>query len=84
MVFVMSQRQDSVAELKGILQLFSHNRKTIESVSRDYYSTVRNYGTEWLDFGKKYDTEFRTEFLEKVRYGNTVLYFPYRTVSVLQ
>ena len=32
MAFVTSQRQDSVAELKCILQLFSHNRKTIESV----------------------------------------------------
>ena len=33
-----------------------------------------------LDLGKKYDTKLRTEFLEKVRYGYTVLYFPYRTV----
>ena len=33
-----------------------------------------------LDLGKKYDTELRTEFLEKVRYGNMVLYFPYRTI----
>ena len=37
-----------------------------------------------LDFGKKDDTELRAEFLGKVRYGNTVLYFPYRTLSVLQ
>ena len=44
------------------------------------YGSVRNYGTVRLDFGRKYDTELRTEFLEKVRYGNTVLYFPYRTV----
>ena len=37
--------------------------------------------TVWLDFGKKYDAELRTEFLEKVRYGNTVLYFSCRTVQ---
>ena len=47
--------------------------------ARGYYGTVWNYGTVRLDFGKKYDTELRTEFLEKVRHGNTVLYFPYRT-----
>ena len=44
------------------------------------YGSVRNYGTVRLDFGKKYDTELRTEFSGKVRYGNTILYFPYRTV----
>ena len=48
--------------------------------SRGYYGTVRYGITVRLDFGKKYDTELRTEFLEKVRYGNTILYFPYRTV----
>ena len=44
------------------------------------YGWAWNYCTVRLDFGKKYDTELRTEFLEKVRYGNTVLCFPYRIV----
>ena len=43
------------------------------------YGSVRNYGTIRFDFGKKYDTELRMEFLGKVRYGNTVLCFPYVT-----
>ena len=41
---------------------------------------VRNYGTVRLDFGKKYDTELRTEFLEKVRYGTEIRYYIFRTV----
>ena len=47
-----------------------------QSQPRGYYGTVRNYCTVRLDFGKKYDTKF----LETVRYGKTVLYFPYLTV----
>ena len=52
------------------------------------YGSVRNYGTVRLDFGKKYDTELRTEFLEKVRYGTEMRYYicsvPYRTLFVFQ
>ena len=33
-----------------------------------------------LDFGKKYDTELRTKFLEKVRYGTEIRYYIFRTV----
>ena len=44
------------------------------------YGSVRNYGTVRLDFGKKYDTELRTEFLEKVRYGTEIRYYIFRTV----
>ena len=33
-----------------------------------------------LDFGKKYDTELRTEFLEKVRHGTEIRYYVFRTV----
>ena len=36
-----------------------------------------------LNFGKKYDTELRTEFFEEVRCENAVLYFWYRTLSVV-
>ena len=42
------------------------------------YGLVRNYGT--VRFGKKYDTELRTEFLEKVRYGTELRYYIFRTV----
>ena len=44
------------------------------------YGSVRNYGTIRFDFGKKYDTELRTEFLEKVRYGTEIRYYIFRTV----
>ena len=44
------------------------------------YGLVRNYSTVQLDFGKKYDTELRTEFLEKVRYGTKIRYYIFRTV----
>ena len=54
----------------------------VQGVATVRFGTELRYGR--LDFGKKYNTEFSTEFLEKVRYGNTVLYFPYSTVSVLQ
>ena len=33
-----------------------------------------------FDFGKKYNTELRTEFLEKVRYGTKMRYYIFRTV----
>ena len=44
------------------------------------YGSVRNYGTVRLNFGKKYDTELRTEFLEKVRYGTEIRYYIFHTV----
>ena len=66
-------------------QLITHNRMLQSWFKlRGYYGTVRYGITVRLDFGKKYGTELRTEFLEKVRYGNTVLYFTYRTLFVLQ
>ena len=48
--------------------------------TRGYYGTVRYGITVRLDFGKKYDTELRTEFLEKVRYGTEIRYYIFRTV----
>ena len=47
--------------------------------SRGYYGTVRYGITVRLDFGKKYDTELRTEFLEKVRYAAEIRYYIFRT-----
>ena len=38
-------------------------------------TTVRFGITVWLDFGKKYDTESRTEFLEKARYCTDIRYY---------
>ena len=55
------------------LSLASEQAQVMEPTGQQGVTTVR------LNFGKKYDTELRTEFLEKVRYGNTVSYFPYRT-----
>ena len=47
--------------------------------SRGYYGTVRYGITVRLHFGKKYDTELRTEFLEKVRYVAEIRYYIFRT-----
>ena len=47
---------------------------------RGYYGTVRYGITARLDFGKKYHTELRMEFLEKVRYGTEIRYYIFRTV----
>ena len=49
-------------------------------------STVRNYGTVRLNFGKKLGAELRTVFSGKLQYGTKIryLFFPYRTLSVLK
>ena len=41
---------------------------------------LRHGITVRLDFGKKCDTELRTEFLEKVRYGTEIRYYIFRIV----
>ena len=51
-----------------------------KSQTRGYYGTVRYGITVRFDFGKKYDTELRTEFLGKVRYGMEIRYYIFRTV----
>ena len=52
----------------------------LESTLDQGVTTVRFGITVRLDFGKKYDTELRTEFLEKVRYGTEIRYYIFRTV----
>ena len=66
-IFGRSNRTSSLTVTTGVTFLFC---------PRGYYGSVRNYGAVRLRFGNKYHAELRTEFLEKVRYGNTV-YFPY-------
>ena len=51
---------------------------TIKGLLR--YGSERNYGTVRLDFGKKYGTELRTKFLEKVRYGTEIRSYIFRSV----
>ena len=55
-------------------------RIVIQCRPRGYCGTVRYGITARLDFGKKYDTELRTEFLEKVRYGTEIRDHIFRTV----
>ena len=50
-----------------------------ETVTRNL-STVRNYGTVRLNFGKKYGTELRTVFSGILRYGTKIRYYFFRTV----
>ena len=51
-----------------------------QKVTTVRFGTELRYGTVGLDFGKKYDTELRTEFLEKVRFGTKIRYYIFCTV----
>ena len=54
-----------------------------EACNKQEVTTVRNYGTVRLDLGKKYGTQLRTEFLEKVLYCKKYSKSIYSTFSVL-
>ena len=55
------------AHLRGIAPGLHKTHRSGGNKGLLRYGLVRNCGTVWSDFGKKYDTELRTEFLGKVR-----------------
>ena len=54
--------------------------RAFKLLARGHYGTVRYGITVRLDFGKKCDTELRTEFLEKIRYVTEIRYYIFHTV----